>query len=160
SSTEPGRLCTNGMSLSRRDSPFANAALVVSVEPKDYQGSGEWRAEGVLAGLRLQREIEERAFADGFVAPAQTIKDFIAKRASASEIKSSYRPRVQPGDVRKSLPPYVADALERALPRFHKMLPGFSEGHFVGVETRTSSPVRILRDERLQSPSHPGLYPS
>jgi uncharacterized FAD-dependent dehydrogenase len=161
SSTEAGRLCTNGMSLSRRDSPFANAALVVSVEPRDYQGAGAWRfGDGVLAGILLQRSIEERAFADGFAAPSQRAADFVARRPSVVEAKSSYRPRVRPGDVRAALPPYVGDALERALARFQKMMPGFLDGNFVGVETRTSSPVRILRDASLQSPSHPGLFPS
>ncbi len=161
SSTEEGRLCTNGMSLSRRDSPFANAALVVSVEPRDYAGAGDWRfGDGVLAGLLLQRNIEERAFLPGFVAPAQRVADFVARRPSSSEVGSSYRPRVQPGDVRGALPPYVGDALERALARFGKMMPGFSAGHFVGVETRTSSPVRIVRDASLQSPSHSRLYPT
>jgi uncharacterized protein len=161
SSTEEGRLCTNGMSLSRRDSPFANAALVVSVEPRDYQGVGEWRfGDGVLAGILLQRSIEERAFADGFAAASQRASDFVARRPSAVEAKSSYRPGVRAGDVRAALPPYVGDALERALGRFQKMMPGFLDGNFVGVETRTSSPVRILRDAAMQSPSHPGLFPS
>jgi uncharacterized FAD-dependent dehydrogenase len=161
SSTEPGRLCTNGMSLSRRDSPFANAALVVTVDPKDHEGAGEWRfGEGPLSGILLQRSIEERAFLPGFVAPAQSVKDFLQRRPSAKEMKSSYRPRVQPGDVRAALPPYVAAALEEALARFGRMMPGFLDGNFIGVETRTSSPVRILRDDRLQSPSHPGLFPS
>jgi uncharacterized FAD-dependent dehydrogenase len=160
SSTEDGRLCTNGMSLSRRDSPFANAALVAGVEPKDYQGDGSWRAEGALAGLILQRRIEEKAYLPGFVAPAQALRDFLARRPSANEVRSSYRPRVQPGDVRGALPPFVVAALENALQRFARMMPGFLDGSFIGVETRTSSPVRILRDERLQSPSHPGLFPS
>jgi hypothetical protein len=153
SSTEEGRLCTNGMSLSRRDSPFANAALVVTVEPRDY-------GEGALAGMMLQRSIEEKAFLPGFVAPAQAVRDFLAQKPSSREIRSSYRPRVQPGDVRGALPPYVAAALDGALQRFSRMMPGFLDGNFIGVETRTSSPVRILRNEGLQSPSHPGLFPS
>src|SRR5207248_9324611 len=116
SSTEEGRLCTNGMSLSRRDSPFANAAMVVTVEPRDYSGVGDWRfGDGPLAGILLQRSIEERAFLPAFVAPAQAAKDFLSSRPSSREVKSSYRPRVQPGDVRSSLPPYVAAALDGAL---------------------------------------------
>jgi uncharacterized protein len=153
SSTEEGRLCTNGMSLQRRDSPFANAALVVTVEPRDY-------GDGPLAGILLQRSIEEKAFLPGFVAPAQAVRDFVAGRPSSREVKSSYRPRVQPGDVRGALPPYVNAALDGALQRFSRMMPGFLDGNFIGVETRTSSPVRVLRDQRLQSPSHPGLFPS
>ena len=161
SSTEPEALCTNGMSLSRRDSPFANAALVVTVQPRDYVS----RFGGtVLAGIELQRSIERAAFARGggeFVAAAQRVPDFLANRPSESALKSSYRPRVVAGDVRGALPPFVGVALERALQRFHKMLPGFAaaDAQLVGAETRSSSPVRILRDGRLQSPSHPRLFP-
>jgi uncharacterized FAD-dependent dehydrogenase len=164
SSTEPGALATNGMSLSRRDSPFANAAIVCSVEPRDYGGG----PAAPLAGLEHQRQIERRAFelgGGGFVAPAQTLKDFRAARPSSSPLPSTYRPRVVPGDVRGALPPFVAESITRALDRFQKTLPGFAAAdtpaQFVGVETRTSSPVRIVRDARtLASPSHPGLYPA
>jgi len=160
SATEAGRLCTNGMSLKRRDSPFANAALVVSVEPRDFASLGP------LAGMQFQRLLEERAFAAGggeFVAAAQRVPDFLASRPSTEIGKSSYRPSVVPGDVRGALPVFVAEALSGALQRWDKVLPGFasSEAQLVGVETRTSSPLRILRSEAsLQSPSHPGLFPS
>jgi len=161
SSTEEGMLATNGMSLSRRDSPYANAAIVCSVEPRDWGGD-------VLGGLALQRTIERRAFelgGGGFVAPAQTLRDFRAGRPSASALPSSYRPRVAPGDVRAALPPFVGEAMVKALERFQRALPGFAAddtpAQFVGVETRTSSPVRILRDARsLAAPSHRGLYPA
>jgi len=163
SSTEEGRLVTNGMSLKRRDSPFANAALVVTVEPRDYGGS----VERPLAGIDFQRAIEERAFAaggGGFVAAAQRVRDFLVNRKSeAAPLPSSYRPSVVPGDVRGALPPFVGEALARALERWERMLPGFAgaEAQLVGVETRTSAPVRIVRDAAsLASPSHPGLYPS
>jgi uncharacterized FAD-dependent dehydrogenase len=159
SSTEQGRLCTNGMSLSRRDSPYANAALVVSVEPRDFGG-------GALDGIELQRRIEERAFVAGggnFVAPAQRVGDFLARRPSESVGPASYRPRVAPGDVRAVLPPFVGDALHGALERWERTLPGFARAvgaQLVGVETRSSAPVRIVRDEKsLQSPSHAALYP-
>ena len=162
SSTEPGALCVNGMSLSRRDSPFANAALVVTVDPRDYMGRF---GDGPLAGLAFQRAIERRGFelgGGGFVAPAQRLTDFVARRPTGEPLRSSYRPRVVGGDVRAALPPFVGDALERALGRFQRTLPGFAgaEAQLVGVETRTSSPVRILRDAALASPSHPGLYPA
>ena len=162
SSTEEGALCTNGMSLSRRDSPFANSALVVSVEPRDYLGRF---GDGPLAGMEFQRAIERRAFELGggrFVAPVQRVADFIARRPSTTEARSTYRPSVTPGDVRGALPEFVGDALERGLGRFAGMLPGFvgAGAHFVGVETRSSSPVRIVRDASLASPSHPGLYPA
>ena len=161
SSTEPGRLCTNGMSLSRRDSPRANAALVVTVEPSDYQGR---YGEGPLAGLAMQRAVEEQAFALGggsFVAPAQRLDDFVAKRPSTRAEASSYRPSIVPGDVRSALPTFVGDALALALRQFDRTMRGFfhSEAQLVGVETRTSSPVRIVRNEDGQSPSHAGLFP-
>ena len=162
SSTEEGALCVNGMSLKRRDSPFANAALVVTVEPRDYLGRF---GDGPLAGLELQRDIERRGFAAGggrFVAPVQRLADFVARRPTSAPLDSSYRPRVVGGDVRGALPPFVGDALERALARFQRTMPGFAtaDAQFVGVETRTSSPVRIVRDEALASPTHPGLYPA
>jgi uncharacterized FAD-dependent dehydrogenase len=164
SSTEQGMLATNGMSLSRRDSPFANAAIVCSVEPRDFGGA----AGDPLAGLELQRAIERRAFELGggdFVAAAQTLRDFRAGKPSATALASSYRPRVAPGDVRGALPPFVAESITRALDKFQRALPGFAaadtQAQFVGVETRTSSPVRILRDPRtLASPSHARLYPA
>ena len=161
SSTEEGRLVTNGMSLSRRDSPRANAALVVTVEPRDYLGR---YGEGPLAGLALQRAVEEQAFSrggGGFVAAAQRLADFLADRPSTSTAPSSYRPTVVPGDVRGALPRFVGDALALGLRSFDRTLRGFlhPDAHLVGVETRTSSPVRILRREDGQSPSHAGLFP-
>jgi uncharacterized FAD-dependent dehydrogenase len=155
------------MSLSRRDSPLANAAMVVNVEPSD------WRAQygdSPLAGIELQRDVERRAFAlggGGYGAAAQRLEDFIADRPSSRASnrieRSTYRPRVVPGDVRGALPPYVAAALASGLQRFGKMLPGFgdAEAHLVGVETRSSSPLRILRHPTAcVSPSHRGLYPT
>ncbi|HEY2747124.1 MAG TPA: hypothetical protein VGL86_21020 [Polyangia bacterium] len=162
SSTEEGALCVNGMSLKRRDSPFANAAIVVTVEPRDYLGRF---GDGPLAGVELQRDIERRGFSAGggqFVAPAQRVADFLARRATTAPLGSSYRPRVAGGDLRAALPAFVGDALERALGRFGRTMSGFAgaDAQFVGVETRTSSPVRIVRDDALVSPSHPGLYPA
>ncbi|MCU1282781.1 MAG: NAD(FAD)-utilizing dehydrogenase [bacterium] len=162
SSTEQGALCVNGMSLKRRDSPFANAALVVTVEPRDYLAQF---GDGPLAGIELQRAIERRAFelgGGGFVAPAQRLPDFVARRPSSEPLAASYRPRVVGGDVRAALPPFVGDALERALARFQRTMPGFvgADAQLVGVETRTSSPVRIIRDEAYVSPTHRGLYPA
>ena len=162
SSTEQGALCTNGMSLSRRDSPFANAALVVTVEPRDYLGRF---GGGPLAGIELQRTIERRAFERGggtFRAPAQRLADFVARRPSTNALRSTYRPSVAPGDVRGALEPFIGDAIERALGRFQRTMPGFtSEGaQLVGVETRSSSPVRIVRAGSLASTSHRGLYPA
>jgi uncharacterized FAD-dependent dehydrogenase len=158
SSTEPEALATNGMSLSRRDAPLGNAALVVTVESRDYGG-------GPLDGIAFQRAIERRAFALGggaFVAPAQRLVDFLARRPTETPLRSSYRPGVVGADLRAVMPPPVAAALDGALARFGRALPGFvgGEAQLVGVETRTSAPVRILRGRDLASPSHAGLYPS
>jgi uncharacterized FAD-dependent dehydrogenase len=160
SSTEPGRLATNGMSLKRRDSPYANAALIVTVTPRDLARYGG----GPLAGVALQRDLEERAFAlggGGFVAPAQRLVDLVARRGTAAPLRSSYRPGVAGADLAAALPPFVVEALRRAAPVFERTMRGFvsAEAQLVGVETRTSSPVRLARDAGLQSPSHRGLYP-
>ena len=160
SATETGGLCVNGMSLSRRDSPFANSALVVSVEPRDFGG------DGPLAGIAMQQRLERLAFeagGGGYVAPAQRVDDFLAGRSTDSPLRSSYLPGVAPARLDAVLPGFVTEALRKALGRFGKMLPGFAgaEAQLVGVETRTSAPVRILRDPRsLQSPSMAGLYPA
>jgi hypothetical protein len=164
SSTEPEKLATNGMSLKRRDSPYANAALIVSVEPSDVARFAR-RPGDPLAGVRFQQEIEARAYragGGGFVAPAQKLDDLVAGRATSVALRSSYRPRVTGGDLREALPAFVTEALRRAVPQIDRTMRGFQTGEaqLVGVETRTSSPLRILRDEaRLESPSHPGLYP-
>lgn len=164
SSTEPGRLAVNGMSLSRRDSPYANSALVVTVEPEDVAAFG--RAPGdPLAGVAFQRALEERAFAaggGGFAAPAQRLTDFAARRATTAPGRSSYRPRVAGADLGEVLPSFVAEALRGALPVFDRTMRGFvtAEAQLVGVETRTSAPLRVVRDARtLESPTHARLYP-
>ena len=160
SATEAGGMCVNGMSLKRRDSPFANSAIVVTVEPKDFGG------EGPLAGVEFQRRLEHAAFetgGGGYRAPAQRVVDFLAARDTTLAVPSSYRPGTTPARMDRLLPPLVADALRRALPRFDRMMPGFARdrAQLVGVETRTSAPLRILRDPRsLQSPSLRGLFPA
>lgn len=166
SSTEPDGLCTNGMSLSRRDSPLANAAIVTSVEPADYAAFiGHAATENpALAGLAFQRAVERRAFSaggGGFVAPAQRLSDFLSGKPSDAALRSTYRPSIVPGDLTAVLPPFVVESLREGLRRFERTMPGFlsAEAQLIGVETRTSSPVRILRDDSLMSPSHPGLYP-
>jgi uncharacterized FAD-dependent dehydrogenase len=160
SATEQGGLVTNGMSLSRRDSPFANAALVVTVGPRD------WGGDDVLAGVRLQRDLERRAFELGggaFCAPGQRLDDFMKGSASHDTPRSSYRPGVVPGDLSAALPTEICDALRGAVDKWRRRMPAFvtREAALIGVETRTSAPVRILRDAvTLESPTHPGLYPA
>lgn len=162
-STESGGLCTNGMSLKRRDSPLANAALVVSVEPADVR-AGSSGTDDVLSGIAFQRAVEERAFAaggGGYLAPAQRLVDFLAGRRSDTLLRSTYRPGIVPGDLAALLPSFVVDALRQGIRLFDKTAPGFisPQAQLVGVETRTSSPLRILRDDSFMSPSHPGLFP-
>ncbi len=166
SSTEPDGLCVNGMSLSRRDSPLANSALVVSVEPRDFAAYGSG-PEDPLAGVAFQRAIEQAAFAaggGGFVAPAQPLLDLLAGRppAAAAARPSTYRPRVAAADLAQVLPTFVVEPLRQALRAFERTMPGFlcPQAQLVGVETRTSAPVRIVRDATLQSPGLPGLYPA
>ena len=164
SSTEVGRLATNGMSLKRRDSPYANAALIVTVDEADVTPFARHPGDP-LAGIAFQRAVEERAFAlggGGFRAPAQRLDDFIAGRPTTQVLRSSYRPGVDGADLAEALPGSVVTALRAALPVFDRTMRGFvtSEAQLVGVETRTSSPLRLLRDERtLESPSHARLYP-
>jgi uncharacterized protein len=159
--TEPGGVVVNGMSLSRRDSPFANAGLVVSVGVDDFGPL----AAGPLAGVDFQRQIERAAFEAGggrFRAPAQRLGDFLAGRVSASLGSSSYRPGLTPANLGEVLPPFVAEALGKGLRQIGARLPAFllSDALLVAPETRTSAPVRFLRDPlTLVSPSLAGLYP-
>ena len=157
--SEEGRLVTNGMSRRARDGANINGGFLVGVGPGDFGSSHP------LAGVAFQRRWEDAAFAlggGGFRAPAQTVGDFLSGRASAAlgGVAPTYRPGVTPADLRRCLPGYVADTLRSALPLFDRKLRGFAspEALLTGVETRSSSPVRILRGEDLQSPIR-GLYP-
>jgi uncharacterized FAD-dependent dehydrogenase len=158
--SEPGGVCTNGMSYSGRGGENANAALLVTLMPEDFPG------EGVLAGMAWQRELERRCFAYGggnYLAPAQTVGDFLAARPSTGPgaVQPTYRPGVVWGELRDVLPETLTNALAGALPLLGRKLPGFDapEAVLTAPETRSSSPVRILRDATLQSESLRGLYP-
>lgn len=157
SSSEDGRLCVNGMSYSRRDLPRSNAALVTTVGPNDGP-------EGGPGGLAFQRSLEAAAFAaggGGQSSPACRARDFLDRRASGTLPQTSYEPRVTPADFDQVLPPFLTAELRLALADFDRKIPGFvDQGVLIGVETRTSSPVRILRGDGLQSPSLRGLYPA
>ena len=157
--SEEGRLVTNGMSLRARDGKNINGGFLVGVGPADFGGSHP------LAGVEYQRRWEEAAFALGgrdFKAPAQTVADFLARKPSKAlgDIAPTYRPGVVPADLDRCLPGYVTDTLRGALPLFDRKLRGFAApgALLTGVETRSSSPVRILRGEDYQSPIR-GLYP-
>jgi uncharacterized FAD-dependent dehydrogenase len=156
SSSEKDLLCVNGMSYSKRDLPRSNSALVVQVNANDGP-------PGVLGGLEFQRTLEKAAFAaggGGQTAPACSARGFLAGKPSLSVDRTSYEPRVVAADFTANLPPFVAAELKLALADFDRKIPGFVEhGTLIGVETRTSSPVRIVRGEDFQSPGLPGLYP-
>lgn len=160
--TELDGVVVNGMSLSKRDSRFANAGMVVAVEAGDFGPAGD----GALAGVEFQRRIERaaaRAGGGGFRAPGQRLGDFLADRASTSIADSSYRPGVAPGALAEVFPPFVVTALREGLRRMGAQMPRFlhPQASLIAAETRTSAPVRFLRDaESLMSPDCPGLYPA
>ncbi len=146
--TAPGELVVNGMSPSRRDSRFANSGMVVSIEEADLKPFAKF---GPLAGLELQKKIEQKACAitgGGQVAPAQRVQDFIKQRTSGSLLETSYQPGLQSLDLREYLPPHIAEPLRLGLQDFGKKMKGYvsNEAQLIGAESRTSSPVRIPRD--------------
>jgi uncharacterized FAD-dependent dehydrogenase len=160
--SEPNRVVTNGMSQYSRNERNANAGIVVGINPEeDFPG-------GPLAGVELQERLESRAFELGgsdYCAPGQLVGDFIRGRASSElgEVEPSYKPGVRLGDLAPSLPDYVIEAIREALPAFGKQIRGFDRADAIltGIETRTSSPVRIKRDnDSLQSINTRGLYPA
>ena len=159
--SEAGCVATNGMSQYSRNERNANAGIVVGITPEaDYPGHP-------LAGIVLQRQWEQAAFAAGggtYAAPAQTVGDFLAGKASTAlgEVVPSYRPGVTPTDLSTCLPAYAIEAIREALPAFAKQIKGFDRADAVltGVETRTSSPIRIQRGADYQSPNTHGLYPA
>jgi hypothetical protein len=161
--SEPGRVVTNGMSQYSRNERNANAAVVVGIEPSDFAPYGE----GPLAGIALQRALESHAYVLGgenYSAPAQLVGDFLAGRASRTfgDVQPSYKPGVTLGSLDSALPDYAIAAIREALPAFERQIRGYAmhDAILTGVETRTSSPVRIKRDDSLQSLNTRGLYPA
>uniref|UniRef100_UPI004049CDFA NAD(P)/FAD-dependent oxidoreductase n=1 Tax=Cephaloticoccus sp. TaxID=1985742 RepID=UPI004049CDFA len=161
--TENDEIVVNGMSLSRRDSPFANSGLVVTVEPED---TAPWQTEhGVLAGVAMQKSLEQAAKiagGGGQVAPAQRVPDFMAGLISSELNPTSYFPGLNPARLDKLLPGAIAWRMKQGLKLFGQQMPGYisPEAQLIGCETRTSSPVRIPRDDTsLQHPEVKGLYP-
>lgn len=158
--SETGGLVTNGMSYSGRAGENANAALLVGLGPEDFPDPAD-----PLSGMAWQRALEQRCFALGgdYRAPAQRVGDFLAHRPSGGPgaVTPSYRPGVCWCDLHTVLPAQLTEALEQALPLLGQKLPGFDDPDAVltAPETRSSSPVRILRGTGLQSPALAGLYP-
>ena len=158
--SEPGRVVTNGMSQYSRNERNANAGIVVGISPLDYPGNA-------LAGFEFQRALESHAYTLGgsnYQAPGQLVGDFIAGKASTrlGSVDPSYKPGVLLGDLATALPAYAIAAMREALPVFGKKIPGFDahDAVLTGVETRTSSPVKITRGDDFQSLNVKGLYPA
>ncbi len=158
--SEPGCVVTNGMSQYSRNEGNANAGIVVGITPEDYPGH-------VLAGIDFQRHWESRAYEAGgsnYSAPAQRVVDFLAGRPSTAlgEVTPSYTPGVQMTDLSTCIPDYAIAAIREALPAFDKQIKGFAmdDAVLTGVETRTSSPIRIKRNGAFESLNTRGLYPA
>lgn len=158
--SEEGRVVTNGMSQYSRAERNANSGIVVGITPEDYP-------EGILAGVDFQRKWESAAFEAGgrtYAAPAQRVGDFIRGVPSThlGDVIPSYKPAVNPTDLSACLPEYAIVAIREALPVFGKQIKGYDmdDAVLTGVETRTSSPVRIKRNETFQSLNTRGLYPA
>ncbi len=181
--SEPGRVVTNGMSQYSRNERNANAGMVVGIDPQDYPTdpaafeAALGATHGVealqdgqhhpLAGIVLQRQLESNAYVLGggnYNAPGQLVGDFIAGRPSKAlgSVEPSYKPGVTPCDLREALPGYATEALREALPAFGRKIKGFDmhDAVLTGVETRTSSPLKIGRGEDFQSLNTAGLYPA
>jgi len=155
--SEKGGLVVNGMSDFRRDAGMSNSALVVSARPEDFPG------QDPLAGARFQRHWEQQAFIAGggdWSAPAQPLLEFMGERGG--RLNSSCRPHVAHADLSSCLPGFVVDGLRQALPHFNRRMKGFvsESATLIGVESRTSAPLRILRSADFESISHAGLYPA
>lgn len=158
--SELGGIATNGMSLHARADINANSALLVNVTPEDFPDASP------LAGIEFQRQIERQAYLlanSTYNAPCQTVGDFLRGRASKSfgKVQPSYLPGVTPGDISAALPDFITESLRLAMPEFARRLSAFGDPQalLTAPETRSSSPVRLPRDESGQSTSTPGLYP-
>jgi uncharacterized FAD-dependent dehydrogenase len=160
--TSPGEIVVNGMSPSRRDGKFANSGMVVAVELEDLSS---YRNHGPLAGLVFQQEVEQRAWAFGGKtqqAPAQRMVDFVNKKESSTLLPTSYQPGIVSVGMDEVLPDFIAQRLRQAFSMFNKKMKGYftNEAQMIGIESRTSSPVRIPRDkETLEHPQVRRLFP-
>lgn len=161
-STAPGEIVVNGMSPSRRDGKFANSGFVVAVEPEDWK---QYQKHGALAALRFQADVEAKAWETAgktMAAPAQRMVDFVQGKVSSSLNETSYIPGLSSVDMAEVLPPFILKKLRQACIDFGKKMPSYytNEANMVGVESRTSSPVRIPRNaDDLQHPEVQGLFP-
>ncbi|HEX7647809.1 MAG TPA: NAD(P)/FAD-dependent oxidoreductase [Noviherbaspirillum sp.] len=163
--SEPGRVVTNGMSQYSRNERNANSGFVVGIDPKDFGGQVD--GGHPLAGIDFQRELESRAFAMGggnYDAPGQLVGDFLEGKASTQfgSVQPSYKPGVHLTDLAPALPDYAIAAMREAIPFFDRQIKGYAmrDAVLTGVETRTSSPIRIRRGDNFQSVNVKGLFPA
>ena len=160
--TAPGEIVVNGMSMSRRDSKYANSGIVTAIDDEDLS---EYKQHGALAGLEFQKELEHKFFESGDgsqKAPAQRMTDFVSGKLSASLGESSYIPGIYSSEVNKLLPEKISERISSALVQFGKKMKGYftEDGYLIGLESRTSSPVRIPRDKiSFEHPQIKNLYP-
>jgi len=157
SSSEQDMLCINGMSYSQRNGNYSNAAVVVTVHPADFGNTP-------LGGVEFQRALESAAFGvagGGFAAPVQRVTDFVDRKISRGDVTATYSPAVSGVDMTEILPEWIYGEIAQGIVQFGRKMKGYysNEGICAGVETRTSSPVRITRDESYQSVSCSGLVP-
>jgi hypothetical protein len=157
--TEPRRLALNGMSNAARDSGEANSAVVVTVTPKDFG------ADDPLSGIAFQRQLEEAAYragGGGYQAPAQRLREFLEGEKPTDLPELGYQPGAKPADLRSLLPGWVAEPLVKGMSAFFNKMKELDspQSAVLGVETRTSSPVRILRSADGMSPQVAGLFPA
>jgi uncharacterized FAD-dependent dehydrogenase len=160
--TAPGEIVVNGMSPSRRDSRFANSGIVVAVDEENFR---QYQKSGAMAALHFQQEVEKQAWTLGGKtqhAPAQRLVDFVNGKVSDSLLDTSYQPGLTSVDMRSVLPRFIADALRQGFSAFGKKMKGYltNDAQIVGVESRTSSPIKIPRDkETLEHPQIKSLFP-
>lgn len=159
--SEENRLVSNGMSYHARNLENANSALVVTVSPKDFKGKSP------LSGMEFQRHYEALAYKLGggnYIAPVQLVGDFLKDKASTKigEVNPTYRPGYELRELKDTLPSYVAEGIKEGIINFDRKIKGYAmdDAILTGIETRTSAPVKLIRDEKLQSVSMMGVYPS
>jgi hypothetical protein len=160
-STDKNEVVVNGWSSSARNGQYSNSGLVTEIRPENWQA---FASHGPLAALKFQESIEQTAFQStgSILAPAQRVEDFIQQKVSSTLPRTSYRPGIVSRDLQEILPQFVTDSLRQGLLDFGKKMKGYRTNNavLVGVESRSSSPVRIPRDtESLQHPQFSNLFP-
>lgn len=163
SPTEPGMMAINGMSNAKRTSPLANSGIVVQVTPGDILRHG--LGDDPLCGIRMQRELERKTFettTQAYAAPAMRIADFVAKRATGALAPTRFKPGVEAANLWELIPDWLAGPLAEGLSAFDRKMKGFvtDDANILAMESRTSSPIRITRNQEMQSVNLKGLYPA